>query len=610
MEHQRMIDRRFLLGVSAAGALTATMPEIALAADIPDMKLRAMLQRHSEAYLVRSPEEATANDFDVGTHSTLRAKLDDRSLAARTTDRAAIRQALAELVTIKRSTLSQPAALDYDVAFYVYKTLDVLLGRYGYVDGNLRPSPYVVSQMNGAYYWLPDFIGSRHPIDNKADAEAWLRRLAALPIALDQESERIHHDAGIGVVPPGVVITKTIDQIKSLRDSPPLRSSLIAPALLRIAAKGLGDYSMRAEVVFRSRVIPALSRQIAALERVAPAAVDIAGVWRLPDGEAYYAAAVASNTTADISPSHLHKDGLAQCQALIAEIDRSLVVQGMSKGSVGARVAALNDDERFRVAGDDAGRAKLIAVAENALKTVIARLPSAFGNVSVDPIVVRRTPVAIEDGAPGAFYSEGAKGQPGVFSLNLKDPAEHSTWRLPTLAHHEGVPGHHFQYSVLAHSPAMPLLRKMVRFSAYTEGWALYAQQVADELGVFETDPFGRIGYLQSELFRAARIVVDTGIHHERWTKGQAVAWMVENIGEQPVATEREVTRYCVYPGQACSFKVGANRILAARESAREAMGPRFDERDFHDLVLQSGPVPLAVLEKAVEAWASSGAGV
>ena len=613
-----MIDRRSFVGASAAGMFASALPHMAAARTVGpgagsgagqgDAALAALLQRHSGAYLVRSPEEATANDFDTGAHAGLRRLLDDRSMAARATDRTAIKAALAQLATIDRATLSPRSALDYDVASFVCRTLDDLLGRYGYVDGNLRPSPYVVSQMNGAYYWLADFIGSRHPIDDRADAEAWLARLAALAPALDQETDRIRHDAGIGVIPPNFVIQKTIAQIKALRDGAPLQSALIAPALTRIAAKGLGDYASRADAVFRSRIVPALSHQIAALEAVLPKAVDIAGVWRLPDGDAYYAAACRANTTAEISPADLHETGLAQCKALIAEIDASLAKQGMTTGSVGARIATLNADPRFRVSDDDAGRAKLLAIADASLKTVIARLPRAFGNVSVDPIVVRRIPPAIESGAPGAFYSEGAKGEPGVFSLNLKTPAEHSTWRLPTLAHHEGVPGHHFQYSVLAHSPAMPQFRKMVRFSAYTEGWALYAQQVADELGIFENDPFGRIGYLQSELFRAARIVVDTGIHYKRWTKDQAVAWMVDNAGEQPLATEREVTRYSVYPGQACSFKVGANRIVAARESARAAMGARFDIRGFHDLVLQSGPVPLAVLEKSVADWAAGSA--
>ena len=600
-----MIDRRRFMGAAAATGLSGFVPAALSAQEgAADRALEMLLQRHSEAYLRRSPEEATANNFDTGAHAVLRGRLDDRSLAARAGDRAAIRTALADLGSIDVGALSPRAALDRDVAHYVYQTLDDLLGRYGYVDGNLRPSPYVVSQMNGAYYWLPDFIGSRHPIETKADVEAWLQRLAGLAVALDQESERIRHDAGIGVIPPDFVIARTIVQIKGLRDSDPLGSALIAPALKRIREKGLGDPAGRASDIFRSAIQPALSRQIEVLEAVAAQADSRAGVWKLPDGDAYYAAAVRSNTTVDTSPAELHRIGLAQCRELTAEIDLLLKAQGLSKGSVIARVSALNKDVRFHVSNDNAGRDKLLALANEQLSAIEALLPGAFGITSVNPIVVRRIPPAIEAGAPGAFYSEGAPGEPGVYSLNLKNPGEHVTWRLPTLTHHEGIPGHHFQYSVLGAAPALPLFRRIVRFSAYTEGWALYAQRVADELGIFKDDPFGRIGYLQSELFRAARIVVDTGLHHHRWTKAEAVAWMVENAGEQPEATDREVTRYAVYPGQACSFKVGANAIYAARERARSAKGAAFDVRQFHDLVLTSGPMPMTVLDASVRDWA------
>ena len=568
-----------------------------------DAALQAMLQRHSEAYLRRSPEEATGNDFDVGANAALRAKLDDRSLAARSADQVAMKAALAQLGAIDARALSPRGALDHAVARFVYETLADLLGRYGYVDGNLRPSPYVVSQMNGAYYWLPDFIGSRHPIETRADVEAWMLRLAALAAALDQETDRIRHDAALGVIPPDFVIRRTVVQIEGLRDGDPLQSALIAPALKRIREKNLGDVEAQALGIFRSRIQPALTRQAEALVALLPRTDARAGVWKLPDGDAYYAAAVRSNTTVDTSPAELHRIGLEQCRALIAQIDTLLKAQGLSGGSVIARVAALNKDPRFRVSDDDAGRARLLALADGHLKAITARLPGAFNNPAVDPIVVRRIPPAIEAGAPGACYSEGAPGQPGVYSLNLKSPGEHVTWRLPTLTHHEGIPGHHFQYSMLRRAPTLPLFRRIVRFSAYTEGWALYAQQVADELGAFEGDAFGRIGYLQSELFRAARIVVDTGLHHHRWSKEQAVAWMVENAGEQQEATDREVTRYAVYPGQACSFKVGANAIHAAREAARKAMGGQFDVRAYHDLVLSSGPMPMSVLQSATEAW-------
>ena len=599
-----VIDRRrFLEGTAAGLALGAGVPAWAQGGSA-DAALSALLQRHSEAYLRRSPEEATGADFDVGANAGLRAKLDDRSLAARAADQQAIKAALTQLGAIDVRQLSPRSALDFAVAQFVYDTLDDLLGRYGYVDGNLRPSPYVVSQMNGAYYRLPDFIGSRHPIETRADVEAWLLRLAALATAIDQETDRVRHDAGLGVIPPDFVIERTVLQIKGLRDGDPLQSALIAPALKRVREKGFGDVQAQALGIFRNRIQPALTRQAETLKALLPRTDARAGVWKLPDGDSYYAAAVRANTTVETSPAELHRIGLEQCRALTAEIDALLKAQGMSKGSAIARMQALDADPRFIVSNDDAGRAKLLGLADAYLKKTTGLLPAAFNSPAIDPIIVRRIPPAVEAGAPGAFYSEGAPGQPGVYSINLHRPDEHVLWRLPTLTHHEGIPGHHFQASMLRRAPALPLFRRMVRFSSYTEGWALYAQQVADEIGFFDGDPFGRIGYLQSELFRAARIVVDTGLHYHRWTKQQAVAWMVENAGEQPEATDREVTRYAVYPGQACSFKVGANAIHAAREDARKAMGDRFDVRDYHDLVLASGPMPMSVLQAATKAWA------
>ena len=278
--------RCFLQTIGASAALGWAGPLKAAAAD-EDASLEALLRRHAELFLHRSPEEATNAAYDIGANSALRGRLDDRSLLARARDVTAVKTARAELGLIQRPALSPRARLDYDVAAYVYDTLSDLLGRYGYVDLNLRPSPYVVSQMNGAYYWLPDFIGTRHPLATPGDAEAWLSRLAAFSVALDQETDRIRHDANIGVVPPSFVIDRTIPQIKALRDGPLETSALVGAAVKRAREKGLGDFGPRAEAIFRSQIQPALTRQAAALERLRPGAVETAGVWRLPDGDAY-----------------------------------------------------------------------------------------------------------------------------------------------------------------------------------------------------------------------------------------------------------------------------------------------------------------------------------
>jgi len=594
-----VIDRRLFLQASSAATLTAGSAPAAEG----DQALRALLQEGAERFLLQWPQDATRMDFDVGAHAGLRAQLDDRSAAGQTAIRISAEAMRAALLRTDPRGLSADAARQRDVALFVYATLSDLLGRYGYIDLNLRPSPYVVSQMNGAYYWLPETIGAGQPLTTPADVEAWYGRLNALGLALDQETERIREDAARGVAPPGFVIDATLPQIAKLRDAPPLSSALLAPAIARAAKARLGDLAPRGEAIFRQRIAPALARQMAALEALRPTAVDTAGVWRLPDGEAYYAAALRANTTLGVAPADLHAAGQAQVDALLSEIDQSLRAQGLTLGSVGERLGALNREPRFRVSDNDAGRARLMALAHSELADVIQRLPQAFNNPRVDPIVVRRMPLAVEAGSPGAYYQEGVGGEPGVFEINLQHPADLATWRLPTLAHHEGVPGHHFQYSIVRHAGALPLFSRLLQFSAYTEGWALYAEQVADEIGCYEHDPFGRIGYLQSELFRAARIVVDTGLHHKRWTRDQAVDFMVSRIGETPAETRREINRYCVYPGQACSFKAGANTIVAAREAARKRLGERFDIRVFHDLVLKSGPVPMSILERTIAQW-------
>jgi uncharacterized protein (DUF885 family) len=596
-----MIDRRTLL---ASGLALAAPPAGARAATGEDARLGILLQSLAEGLVEASPQTATALGLDIGARAGLRGRLDDRSAAGQAALRRRATEALAALARIDPAALSSAGRRDLETARFVFATLADLLGRYGFIDLELRPSPYVVSQMNGAYYWLPDEIGSRTPLKTPADVEAWAARLAALAVALDQETDRIRQDAVRGVAPPGFVIDRTVAQITRLRDAPSATSPLIGPALIRAHAAGFPDLGPRAETIFRERVGPALTRQIAALKALRPQASDIGGVWRLPDGEAYYAAALRANTTVETGPEALHAAGLAQVDALVAELDRSLKAQGFTTGTVGARIGALNVDPRFRVADDDAGRAKLIALARGALDDAIARLPRAFDHPEVDPLVVRRMSEAIEAGSPGAFYQGGAGGS-GVFVINLLRPSDLATWRLPTLAHHEGVPGHHFQFGV-ARRQNLSLFRRLPQFSAYTEGWALYAEQVADEIGCYEADPFGRIGYLQSELFRAGRIVVDTGIHHKRWTRDDAVTWMVTHIGETPGETRREIDRYCVYPGQACSFKAGANAIVEAREGARRRLGSAFDVRRFHDQVLGSGPVPMSVLADMIGAWAGT----
>lgn len=588
-----MRRRDLLAGATALAALAplaacATVP--AKASGSADTRLLAMLDRHAET--LKEQGEGGLGDY---------------SLAGRARSRANNTARLAELHTIDRAELSPAAAIDYDTARYVYRTMDDQYGRYGFSDINLRPSPYPVSQMNGAYYWLPDGIGTRSPMGSPQDAEGYVEKLSQFAVVLDQETEQLVHEAGQGIIPPDFILEKTTRQIAVLRDTPPASNPLLASALSRAATAGLAGVESRAVAVFNDRIRPALTRQIAALDALKPRANSDAGVWAKPDGEAYYVSSMHSNTTTEYAPGELHQMGLAWVREITAEIDGLMRAQGLTEGSIVERMTILDEDPRFLKASTDAGREEVIAVANAQLHAIRPLLPRAFTVLPDYPVEVRRVSPAIEAGAPGGFYSASSDpAQPSVIFLNLRLVEENTLWRTPTLLHHEGIPGHHFQASVMSASRGISAFRRAVRFSAWTEGWALYAEQLAAEIGAYENDPFGRIGYLQGQLFRACRVVVDTGIHHARWSRREAIDWMVANAGELPEAAEREIDRYCVYPGQACAFMVGKQGILAARQKTAEILGEAFDLRTFNDMVLASGPLPIAVLQQAIVHWAEA----
>lgn len=589
-----MRRRELLVGAMALGMTwplavcrAGSMPVAGTTGNAPveDIRLAGLLQRHAQAL---KAEEGGPD------------RLADYSLAARTRHRQATVQRLDELGGIDRAALSATAALDYDTARFVYEAMADQYGRYGFSDINLRPSPYVVSQMNGAYFWLPEDIGGRSPMKEAADADRYLDRLGQFAVALDQETEQIRHDAGLGVIPPDFILAKTLKQLAALRDAAPTGNALTTSALARARDAGIADLDSRVSAIFVERIVPALQRQSDALAALLPRADDRAGVWSKPDGEAYYASALRSNTTASYAPAELHQLGLTWVEELSAEIDRLLRAEGLTAGSVGERMAALDRNPRYLKPDTEAGRRAIIDYASAHLDRIKGLLPRGFHVIPDRPVEVQRVSPAIQDGAPGAFYSASSDpAQPSIIYLNLRSVAENALWRIPTLLHHEGIPGHHFQDSVLRDAGGLSLFRRTVRFSAWTEGWALYAEQLADEIGAYEGDPVGRIGYLQGQLFRACRVVVDTGIHHARWTRQQAIDWMVAHAGELHDAAEREIDRYCVYPGQACSFMVGKQQMLATREKTRQRLGSRFDPRAYNDFILASGPLPMDVLDGA-----------
>lgn len=596
-----MINRRTLLTRASAVAVTAALPSMVFAATGKGAELNAIFDGFVKDYMARSPEMLTGLGMDKGDYASAKGKLADRSLAGRAQDRADNARHLAKMRAFDRKSLNGMDAVNYDTVIFEMQVNEEANRLSSYSDSGAS-EPYAVSQLTGAYQFIPDFLDSQHSIETAADADAYLSRLEAFATVLDQESEVVRRDVGAGLTPPDFVLERTLGQMNGLRSASAETTVLVQSLVRRAKAKGLSDhYGVAASKIYQDRVQPALNRQADLIASLQPKAVHDAGVWRLPEGEAYYAAALKSSTTTSLSPDEIHQMGLDQAADLTAQIDTILKAQGMSQGTVGERIRALYTDPQFLYPNTDKDKERLLEELNRQAEAVQALLPQYFGILPKAKVEIRRVPSYIEAGAPGGYYSAPSMDgtRPGAYYINLRDTAENPTWTLPTLTHHEASPGHHFQIALQQEAP-LPLIRQLGGFSAYVEGWALYAEQLADEMGLYANDPFGKIGYLQSALFRACRLVVDTGMHHKRWSREKAIDWMATTDGDVVSGVTTEIERYCVWPGQACSYKVGQTVWLRLRSEAKAALGERFDIRQFHDAGLQAGAMPLTVLERVM----------
>jgi uncharacterized protein (DUF885 family) len=596
-------DRRaFLLGSSALSLLAIPGASWALQANARDSALDAMLSAWFQEDLKDDPETATNLGLDVGELASLRGRLEGQSIADVAEEKARAVRRHQQIQAFGRNGLSPAGELNYDIAEARWKTA-ANGARFSYGSAGGRPAPYVVYQIGGSYYSIPDFLDSQHPINSKQDADFYLARLEHYAQILNQETERVQADAAKGVIPPDFVLDKTIPNLEALRATPADQSTLVRSIVRRAGEKNLGDYGAVAARIVSGPVAQAYERQIAALKAIRPKAVHDAGVWRLPQGDELYAHGLLYNTTTTLSADEIHRIGVEQVRDLHTRLDTLLRGQGYTKGTVGERLNAMNGEERFLYPNTDEGRAKLLASLNAQVAKITPRLPRMFATLPKSKVEIRRVPLEIEAGAPGGYYQgpslDGSR--PGAYYINLKDTHEWPSLGLPTLTWHEAVPGHHFQIAIAREQGDLPLYRRAGGFSAYSEGWGLYAERVADELGVYDDEPVGRIGYLQSYLFRAVRLVVDTGIHSKRWSREQAIKYMVDNAAEPEGSAVREIERYSVWPGQACAYKLGETVISRLRADAERQLGARFDIKAFHDAILLGGAMPLTVLEKRVK---------
>lgn len=611
------VSRRALLGAGAAGAVLtgcASGPTTTSgAAADGSVRLNQILDAAVANTLRRSPERCTSLGLtEERAGYRFIDKVSDASKAAAREARAQLQQSLSDLRALNRETLTPRDRVTYDVVETAWtNSLDTS----AYEAGGGAGSPYVVTQLTGAYRSMPNFLNEQHPLRTVDEADGYLARIEGFVGQLDAETAIIAEDAAAGVIPPDFAIDKAALQLTRFAEGPASQNILVQSLVRRLPeAQAIPEtvrasYISRAEASVRDRVIPAVQRQIAALQRVRPQAVHEAGIWRLPQGGDMYAVALRSRTTTTMSPDEIHDVGLELIAQLNSEMDVILRAEGMTRGSVAERVQALSRRPDQLYPNTDAGREQILADLNEQTREIVAMMPRAFNTLAQAQLEIKRVPPFTEAGAPGGYYQRAALdgSRPGAYFINLRDTSEWPRFTLPTLNYHEGVPGHHWQISIQQESGSIPFIRSaMLGFSAFSEGWGLYAEQLADELGIYANNRLGRLGYLQSATFRASRLVCDTGLHHKRWSREEAIRSMMEATGDLESSVTTEIERYCVNPGQACAYMIGRQAINRFRQQAMAALGPRFDLKAFHDTMLANGAVPLSVLELVIQDWAAS----
>jgi uncharacterized protein (DUF885 family) len=608
------MDRRHFLAAGAAfiGTVSSTFAQSSNNSHSRNHALQQVCDQAYAGFMSISPILCTSFGVDKGKYAAQKSRLEGDTDAERAGYSALLQASLKALEKIDRNALSGMDRINYDTLKWQWST--ALIGSRDFVYGVKAPSqqqaPYVITHLTGMAQALPDFFDSNHQIADRKDVEAYLARLERFGPVLDSETAHFHDDIAAGARPPAFILERALTGLKGWRAQSAQDNVLISSLARRIKEQrldGVGsiDWVRNAQILVDGPIHQALDAQIAALEAELPKATNDAGVWRLPKGDEYYGLMVRAGTSTQLTPEEIHKIGLEKVAELTALADQLLRAQGLTQGTPGERLAALYADPRFIAPDTDAGRAEVMASARSLVYRVTQRLPRYFSTLPRAKLIIRRPP-PVSEGASPAYYLAGSVDgrRPGSYYLPLAHTSGSPSWTLPTLTFHEAIPGHHLQNSLLIENQAIPLVRKLnlakqtSDFNAYDEGWALYAEQLGDEMGMYADDPFGRIGYVDDALFRAGRLVVDTGMHHMRWSRTRAVDYMTGLTGKH-MESEHEIDRYCVWPGQALGYMVGKIQWLKLRGAMQARLGKGFDIRRFHEVGLNAGSTALDVLEQA-----------
>jgi uncharacterized protein (DUF885 family) len=533
------------------------------------------------------------------------AKLGDDSLAHDEAQLAKLERDYATFKRYERGDYSGQALISYDI-------FGSFLGDLVKDGKRFRYHNFPVNQMFGAQSGLPNFMADSHFVESERDARDYISRLRLFGTKFDQVLEGLRHRESLGILPPHFTVEKVLEQMRGFVDHSTREHMLYTSfdeKLAKIPKEQLSESvreELRTEVAsaIDEVVYPAYQRLIAYHETLLGKATSNDGAWRLPDGEAYYAWRIRNQTTTDMSADQIHQIGLAEVERISAEMDVILQAEGLTEGSIGERVQLIGKREDQLYPDSDAGREQILADYQTIIDDVNANLDDWFNHRPKASVEVRRVPEFSEKTAPGAYYQRGSMDgkRPGVFYANLRSVADIPRFGMRTLAYHEAIPGHHFQGSLAQELKGLPMFRNFLGFTVYSEGWALYAEQLAWEAG-FQSKPLDNLGRLQAEMFRAVRLVVDTGMHAKRWSREQAIDYMESHTGMGHGEVVAEIERYLVNPGQALAYKIGMLKILELREKARSELGERFDIRRFHDAVLGAGALPIFILERQIDEW-------
>jgi uncharacterized protein (DUF885 family) len=572
-------------------------------ADKP-FRFRSFVDREVLKMAFESPEILTSLGFleSVGITSH-NAKLDDASLAKEDELFGKLKNIHKTLNSYENDDLSEEDLLSKEIALYLLNTVkDAEQFRY---------HSYPVNQLFGIQNEYPSFMEAQHQINSTDDVENYLSRLKLIKVKFTQALEGLKLREKKGIIPPLFVIERVLEEMNTFVDKPIEENILYTSLAKKMADNENIDDSKQADLLAKAKiniaqhVQPAYTLLIDYFTNLQSKATTDDGFWRLPNGEKAYASSLAFFTTTNYTPQYIHDLGLKEVERIQTEIMTILAEQNydVSQG-FSATIETLAAQENFYYEDRDAGRAQILIDYQKILDEISVGLDSAFRIRPKAGMEVVRIPAFKEKTSPGAYYQQPAidGSRPGKFFANLYDIKATPKYSMRTLAYHEGIPGHHFQIAVAMELEGLPLFRMFSPFTAYTEGWALYTEYLAWEMG-FQDDPFDNVGRLQAELFRAVRLVVDTGIHYKKWTREEAIDYMKVNTGMAQSDVTSEIERYIVMPGQATSYKVGMMKILELREKSKLTLGDKFDLRDFHDVVLKNGAVPLNLLERFIDAY-------